>query len=130
MTAFPYNLCRVTKWLNPYTCYTQCRDAVCKHLVASIQGSVVSPAITRRDPRVYVEVSRSFSLWAPGHSHDTYSCGRTICTSKLLEGNTFILLIYMDAGSRLDIGTNHITLFTICKYAPITVREANPKLTI
>ena len=44
----------------------QCRDAVCKHLVASIQGSAVSPAITRCDPRVYVEVGRSFSLWAPG----------------------------------------------------------------
>ncbi len=34
--------------------------------VASIQESAVSPAITKRDPRVYVEVSRSFSyLWAP-----------------------------------------------------------------
>ncbi len=54
------------KWLNPYMCYTQYRAAVCKHLVTSKQGSAVSPAITRRDPRVYVEVSRSFSyLWAP-----------------------------------------------------------------
>ncbi len=32
---------------------------------SSKQGSAVSPAITRRDPRVYVEVSCSFSLWAP-----------------------------------------------------------------
>ncbi len=53
------------KWLTPYTCYTQHRAAVCKHLVASIQGSAVSPAITKRDSRVYVEVSRSFSVWAP-----------------------------------------------------------------
>ncbi len=30
-------MCRVTKWLNPYTCYTQYRAAVGKHLVASIQ---------------------------------------------------------------------------------------------
>ncbi len=64
-----FHICRVTKWLNPYTCYTQCRDAVCKHLVASIQESAVSPAITRCDPRVYVEVSRSFSLWAPGYNY-------------------------------------------------------------
>ena len=36
-------------------------------IVDSIQGSAVSPTITKRDPRVYVEVSRSFSfLWAPG----------------------------------------------------------------
>ncbi len=39
-------------------------------IVASKQGSAVSPAITRRDPRVYVEVSRSFSyLWAPDDSY-------------------------------------------------------------
>ena len=57
---------KLLKWLNPYTCYTQYRAAVCKHLVASKQGSAVSPAITKRDPWVYVEVSRSFSyLWAP-----------------------------------------------------------------
>ncbi len=30
-------LSRVTKWLNPYTCYTQYRAAICKHLVASIK---------------------------------------------------------------------------------------------
>ena len=68
MTAFPYNYYAesLNKWLNPYTCYTQYRAAVYKHLVASKQGSAVSPEITRRDPRVYVEVSRSFSyLWAP-----------------------------------------------------------------
>ena len=49
-----------------YTCYTQYSAAVCKHLVASIKGNAVSPAITKRDPPVYVEVSHAFSyLWAP-----------------------------------------------------------------
>ncbi len=106
-----FHICRVTKWLNPYTCYTQCRDAVCKHLVASIQGSAVSPAITRCDPQVYVEVSRSFSFWAPVKINDDYNnyhqCRVAICPQKdcdrIVEKNVIHYAIQMQKRYRLNM---------------------------
>ena len=67
------------------------RAAVCKHLVASKQGSAVSLAITRCDPRVYVEVSRSFSyLWVPGYSVSYLKvCNVQSCTTPPLHTHTF-----------------------------------------
>ncbi len=65
MTAFPYMQSHLSGYIP--TRVIQYRAAVCKHLVASIQGIAVLLAITKRDPRVYVEISRSFTyLWAPG----------------------------------------------------------------